>query len=237
MRQVQLQLPRPRLLAAASRGLALVLLLAAGHPLLSSPCYADDDPEFVEAAPADAAQPSPSTAANDAPAAAGEDDDYPHCIVTKERWDTSSTRVEAIFRVDGVQMQGKFLSLTYMMIEYKLLKDDNHRVEIETVSVLDFPSFGTGAERMIPINDEWNNVAFLATESKLEGTRRPYFAAFSDAAQLEEAKKTLGGDVMTYEEVLKKLLKALKDPEVSVEETLEQSMRRPYKLQDWGAEE
>jgi hypothetical protein len=235
MAQQQIVVRRRHPAALRLRVLALGLLVI----LSVCPAFADDEPAFEEAAPAAPVEAATPEDAAGAPSSAQSNDskDYPRCIVTKERWDTSSTRVEAIFRVDGQRMRGKFLSLPYMLIEYKLLQEDGHRVSIETVSVLDYPSFGSGSERMIPINDDWNNVAFLNTDTPLKGTKRPYFAAFSDIADLEAAKEALGGSEETYEDVLKKLLRALKDDDVKAAESLEDAMRREYKVQEWGAEE
>jgi hypothetical protein len=207
-------------------GIAFVSALTVGA------AFADDDPPFEEATPAAPAEPAPATPGDAKTAADKDSTDYPRCVVTKERWDTSSTRVEAIFRVDGRRLRAKFLSLPYMLIEYKLLEEDNHEVEIESVSVLDFPSFGSGSERMIPINEEWDNIAFLSTDSQLQGTKRPYYAAFSDPTELEQFQKQLGGKAMTYEGVLKKLLRALKDDDVKAAESWEDSMRRTYKQQE-----
>jgi hypothetical protein len=201
------------------------LALALGIALLVLPAWAAaDDPPWEVAPPAPGAPPAappaaPDSAAPDSaaqPAPAKEPVDpakAPKCIVTGERWDTSSTRVEAIFRVDGEKQRGKFLGLPFMLIEYQLLKDQHHDVDIVQVSVLDYPTFGTDHEQMIIINDDWSNVAFVSTAKKLPGSKTPCFAAFSSADDLDGARKELNGKVLTYKSVLEYLFKALKAEE------------------------
>lgn len=166
-----------------------------------------DDPGLPPqaASPADAAPPEPAPAIDP--------EDAPKCIVTGERWDTSSTRVEAIFKVDGMKQRGKFLGLPFMLIQYKALKAEHHEVELLQVRVLDYATFGTGAERMVLINDDWNNVVFLRTGKKLAGSRAPYFAAFTDADELGKAKKDLGGKAMDYKTALSQIFGALNAPD------------------------
>lgn len=154
------------------------------------------------------------------------------CVVSGLPWNESSTRVLAIFKVNGQRLRGRFVSVPYMMIQYKSYQEEGADVSIESVSVLDYATFNSGGERMIPINDDWNNVVFVATETKLPGSKAPYYAAFSTAEDLDAAQKSLGGKVLSYEGVLKRTLAALRDdePESSANKDEANDMRRRYKF-------
>lgn len=137
------------------------------------------------------------------------------CVVTGLPWLESSTRVEAILRVDGQRLRGRFLSLAYMLIQYKLLQEEGSDVVIETVSVLDFSTFGTDYERMVPVADDWSNIVFIATDTPLKGSREPYYAAYSTVEDTKAGLERLGGKVLSYEALMKRLLGALRSTDES----------------------
>jgi hypothetical protein len=154
------------------------------------------------------------------------------CVVSGLPWNESSTRVLAIFRVNGERLRGRFVSLPYMLIQYKTYQEEGADVSIESVSVLDYASFNSGGERMIPVNDEWSNVVFVSTDTKLPGSKAPYYAAFSTAEDLEAAQKSLGGKVLSYEAVMKRTLAALRpdEPEEQAAQDEANDMRKHYKF-------
>ena len=216
---------KARLRYVARCGLLLLGLLCMGLTAAADdeqPWQPADPQPGAEAAPPEDADASPE------PGPTAESGDYPLCVVTGERWDTSSTRVEAIFRVDGERLRGKFLSLLYMLIQYKLLQEEGHDVHIETISVVDFATFGSGTERMIAVDEEWGNIVFVASEAPLAGSKEPYYAAFSVVEDVERFQKTLGGKVQNLNSVMKRLLQALNSGEDddAVVESIEESMRR-----------
>jgi hypothetical protein len=197
--------------------LALPLLACGLLLLVSAPGRADDTP-WQDAPPAQAPAPpanppdaAPPPAADNAADDSASADDA-KCLITKLPWKASSTRVAAVFEVDGQDFKGLFLGVPFMMIEYKLLENQHHRVDIKQVQVLDYSTFGTDAERMITINDDWSNVVFVHTDQKLAGSKAPYYAAFSDADKVDQAKKDLNGSVLSYKDLLTHLLRALDAP-------------------------
>jgi hypothetical protein len=156
------------------------------------------------------------------------------CVVTGLPWMESSTRVEAIFKVDGQRLRGRFLSPVYMMIQYQALKDEGSDVEIESVLLLDFATFGTDSERMVALADDWSNVVFIASDVPLKGSKEPYYAAFSTVEDTKEGVKRLGGKVLSYEALMKRLLSALRSTDEDSREVSRETdgMRTKFKSFD-----
>ncbi len=198
---------------------------------------AEDDPPW-QAAPAPAPEPGPAADPPPVPAPARPSGssipDDAKCVVSGEPWKASSTRVDAILRIDGQSRRGLFLNLAYMLIYRQMAEEAHHQVGIESVRVLDFPTFGTDHEQMIDINEDWSNVAFLKTDKSLPGSKEPYFAAFSSTDDLQKAMESIGGKPKTYEEVMKMLLKALDggDSAASIDPDPLDGMRKHPKFGD-----
>ena len=136
-----------------------------------------------------------------------DENNHPVCFITEERWDTSASKVEAIFADRGTLKRVRFLNLAYLVIGVKLFQENDLGLELKRVSVVEYPTFGTEQERMLELGLVDLDVWFVLSEQAIPGTKPPYIAAFAT----EEAAKEFAGNresqILSYSDVMTKIIK------------------------------
>jgi nitrous oxide reductase accessory protein NosL len=137
------------------------------------------------------------------------DGDFPTCFITEERWDTSASKVEALFMDRGQLKRVRFISLAYMVIGIKLFEENKLGLSLHKVSVVDYSSFGTPNERMIELGLIDQQVWFVLSEEAIAGSKAPYIAAFTDEQQANDFASRRESSVLSYEDIMTKIIKRM----------------------------
>ena len=126
-------------------------------------------------------------------------DDRPRCEVCRMFWDISSTRVEASIKADGKTAAHKFESFG-CLAQFMKAGDKS----LVSVKVLDYGTAASKTPKLIDAKKAW----FLHGTSKLKGSMAPFIAAFATKDAATKAQKDLGGDLMQWDKLWKKLTAA-----------------------------
>jgi hypothetical protein len=138
-----------------------------------------------------------------------DDGNYPVCFITEERWDTSAAKVEAIFRDRGSLKRVRFLNLAYMIMGIKLFQENNLGLELDSVSVVEYSTFGTEQERMLGLGLVDLQVWFVLSEQAIPNMKAPYMAAFASQEEATEFAKNREAQVLSYTDLLTKIIKRM----------------------------
>jgi nitrous oxide reductase accessory protein NosL len=116
-------------------------------------------------------------------------------------YDKSSTKVEAVVKVNGTKGTHIFESLGCL---YRFLNQPDTEADLLKVSVLDYTSFGAEKERML----DGKTAFYLFGTKPLGGSMEPYVAAFADERAAQAAQSSLEGKVRTWDELQENLERA-----------------------------
>lgn len=116
------------------------------------------------------------------PGAAAEHIACPYCGMYA---DSSASTVSAMFEGGG---SGTFDSFDCL---FNYMKENN--VKLDSATVRDYEA--QGDDKMIDVNDA---MYLYDTTAEVSGSMQPYVASFVSRAKAEEARKTMGGEVMDF---------------------------------------
>jgi nitrous oxide reductase accessory protein NosL len=134
--------------------------------------------------------------------AAKDKDEAPRCDNCGMLLEPSAARVSAVFEIDSVKHENHFVCLNCV---YEYAAEHYDGALPTSVHVLDYNTFGKEKPVMLDASKAW----FLYGTSKLAGSMLPYIAAFATKDAAVAQQKTLGGELLEFQAVQEKLLKAL----------------------------
>jgi nitrous oxide reductase accessory protein NosL len=134
-------------------------------------------------------------------------DARPRCEQCNMYWDISSTRVEAVLKVKGNKGTHQFESMGCLYNWMHAKERDGSTVV--KLSVLDYTTAGSEKEKML----DGLAATYLYDTKPLSGSMQPFIAAFADERAAELAKKTLGGKLRDYTELMESLERAARKAE------------------------
>jgi nitrous oxide reductase accessory protein NosL len=142
------------------------------------------------------------------PAAAVETESDNHtCAYCGGPWDTS-TRVQAVFRVDGLSSLMRFDSAWHALQHKWRQQKGGHSVDLVLLAGLDYSAWERG-ESLWLIDEP---VFIVLTDQAIPGGQQaPYVAMFATKSAAEQFRKKHGGDVMGAVELEERLWARFKE--------------------------
>ncbi|MCH7472238.1 nitrous oxide reductase accessory protein NosL [bacterium] len=121
-----------------------------------------------------------------------EEEERPACENCGMFWDTSPTRVSVTIKADEKEEEHIFecMSCTHT----GLVEIYGDGVELASLQVLDYATFGAEEETMI----DGMKAFYLYGVERLKGSMPPYIAAFASEDAAKESQKELGGELLDF---------------------------------------
>jgi len=134
----------------------------------------------------------------------------PLCKVCRRFWDTSPSRIDFSLKFSHTVKQYRVCSLFC----YSEFMEDYPDKEPETVLIVNYATL----DQDMPNQLNLAKATYLYdAEGDYEKSEEPHVYAFATEKQAEEAKEDLGGEVVSFEEAMKRIKKLTDDYEEDLE--------------------
>jgi hypothetical protein len=124
----------------------------------------------------------------------------PHCKVCRRYWDTSPSRIDFSLKFKHTVVSYRVCSLFC----YSEFMEDYPDKEPETALIVDYATL----DQELPNRLNLEKAVYLYdADGDYEKSEEPHVYAFATKKQAEEAEDELGGEVLTFDEAIKRIKK------------------------------